>query len=679
MDPLRSAFRSVPVSLVPVALALAAACSAARAPAPAPAPVPAPALAAAPGTHGSAAMPASLRLEESEPFARAVEHGTRTRRGVPGPAYWQQYASYRLEAELNPVIKRLTGRGRVVYYNRSPDTLPVVYVQVYQNLFAPGAKRNMQTPKLGGMEFDRVAAQGRRLAPDAPADSAGYRVDGTVMEIRLPRPLGPGDSLALDFAWRFRVQSETAPRGGQDGEVWFISYWYPQLAVYDDLNGWQTDQYLGRGEFYMGYGDYDVALTVPAGWLVQGTGTLQNPAEVLSEQTRARLDSARLGDSVIHVVTDKDRADSVATARGAGGKLTWRFRARNVRDFAWATSPRYNWDATRAITDSGPGRADTARIEAFYRTEGRRSYWDEAARYARHAVQFYSRTLWPYPYPHMTAVDGPEGCGGMEFPMMTCIGGTWDSLSMYEVVSHEIGHMWFPMQVGSDEKRYAWMDEGFTQYDQSQAMADFFKGFDDEERNRQNYLRIAQAGLEEESMKPSDRFNSDAGYGSGAYYKPATALVALRAILGRELFEKAFREYGRRWLGKHPSPYDFWNTFDDVTGRDLSWFWREWLFETWKFDQGIERVEREGDSLAITIANKERAVMPALLAVTRAGGGVDRITVPVEVWFDGARRYTVKVPPAPDVTRVQLDPDHAYPDPTRGDDVWPRGQGGIAP
>lgn len=656
--------------LLPWALAIAAACSAG---APATAPGPAPVRAAA--QPATTTIPPAFRLEIPEAFSRAVERGTRTTTGVPGPNYWQQYATYRLQAELNPVLKRITGRGRVVYFNRSPDTLPVVYVQAYQNLFRPDAKRNQQTPKLGGIDFDKVVVGGKALSELAKPGEPGYTVNGTIMEIRLPTALAPRDSLVMDFDWQFRVQSETAPRGGQDGEVWLISYWYPQMAVYDDYNGWQTDQYLGRGEFYMGYADYDVRLTVPAGWVLDATGELENRSEVLSPQTRARLDSARSATGIVHVVTEKDKADSVVTLKGTDGRLTWHWAVRNVRDFVWGTSPRYLWDATRAITDSANGRVSSSLVSALYRPEGVRSYWDEATRYGRHAVEFYSRKLWSYPYPHMTPVDGPDGCGGMEFPMMTCIGGTYDSLTMYEVVSHEIGHMWFPMMAGSDEKRYAWMDEGFTQYDQSQAMADFFKGFDDEARNRDYYLRGAEAGYEEEIMKPADKFSNDAAYGVAAYWKPATVLVALRTILGRETFEKAFREYGQRWLSKHPAPWDFWNTFDDVTGQDLSWFWKEWFYETWKLDQALDTVRVEGDSVAIVLENRGKIIMPVPLAITREGGAVERVQVPVSVWFSGERRYTLLVPARPKVTRVELDPDHALPDIDRSGQVWPRGSG----
>jgi hypothetical protein len=446
------------------------------------------------------------------------------------------------------------------------------------------------------------------------------------------------------------------------------------MAVYDDVNGWQIDQYLGNAEFYMGYGNYDVALTLPAGWLVNATGRLQNPGEVLSAQTRARLDSAAHSTGVVHVVTEADRKAGSSTTTGSNGKLTWRFRAERVRDVSWAASPKYLWDATNAVVGdaTGDGRPDTTAIYSLYRPEQRVSHWDESARYSRHSVEFFSRFLAPYPYPHMTAVDGPTSCGGMEYPMMTCIGGQWDTLGLYEVTTHEIGHMWFPMIVGSDEKRYAWMDEGLTQFDQSQSMADFFKGFDDEARNRKNYLDFAEMGSEVELMHHGDRYPSYPAYGVASYYKPATVMVALRAVLGEATFNKAYKEYISRWTYRHPSPYDLFNTFENVSGRDLSWFWRSWFFETWKLDQAIDTVTTAGDSLAVVVANRGKAPMPMYLTVTRIDGRVERDTLPAEVWLQGERRQTIRVAREPAIRSIEIDAEKEFPDLDRSNQVWPR-------
>jgi hypothetical protein len=656
-----------PLAGLLVLLALAG-CGSGRSSSSAPEPV------AGPAGTATATGARVMEIPPLETFERAVANGTRLRSGAPGPRYWQQWADYRLEAELNPVSKRLTGKSAIRYHNRSPDTLRTVYVQLLHNIFAPGSRHNTDIPwAVEGYELSKVAAQGASLSAGA-GEGAGYEVDGTIMQIRLPKPLAPGGSADLEFAYRIRIPPDGAPRGGQDGEVYYISYWYPQMAVYDDVNGWQTDQYYGNAEFYMGYGNYDVALTVPAGWLVTSTGTLTNAAEVLSSQTKARVDSAMSAKEVVHVVTEADRGAGKATAAGADGKLTWRFRAQNVRDVAWGASASYLWDATNAAVGDadGDGSADTTRVDAFWRPEQRTSHWDQAARYGRHSVEFLSKYLWPYPYPHMTAVDGPTSCGGMEYPMMTCIGGQWDTLTMYEVVVHEIAHMWFPMQVGSDEKRFAWMDEGLAQFSQSQAMPDFFKGYDDEAENREPYLNLAIAGGEVELMHHGDRYPNYTAYGTASYYKTASALVALRGILGKETFEKALKEYGRRWEYKHPTPYDFFNTVDDVSGRDLSWFWRTWFFETWKLDQAIDTVAAVGDSLEVVVANRGRAPMPVHLVVTRSEGEPQSVELPVSVWFTGVKRTTIRIPREPAIKTIEIDPKREFPDIDRGNGIWPR-------
>jgi hypothetical protein len=368
---------------------------------------------------------------ETPEFSRAVARRTRTRTGRPGSSYWQQYSTYRLEAAYDPGTKRLRGRGSLRYDNRSPDTLRNVFLHLYPNLFAPDAIRNEAVPVTGGVELRRVAIDGHTVGPAPNDTAAGYDVASTILRVRPPTRVMPGASVQLEVEWEYTIPPEGAPRGGQDGEIAYIAYWYPQFAVYDDVaRRWQTDPYMGNAEFYMGYGDYDVSITVPEGWLVTATGELVNGAEVLSAQTLARLDTARRSRAVTHVVRESDRGAGKATVRGRDGKLTWRFRATNVRDFAFGTSDRYLWDATIAIVGDAPGdgRADTSAIHTFWRPERRAWAWDQSARYAQHSVEFLSRYLWPYPYPHMTAVDGVVSCSGMEYPMMTCIGGRRDTL-----------------------------------------------------------------------------------------------------------------------------------------------------------------------------------------------------------------------------------------------------------
>jgi hypothetical protein len=314
------------------------------------------------------------------------------------------------------------------------------------------------------MELLRVGVGGLALAK---ADTgASYSVDGTVLRVGLPRSLKPRDSVDLDLAWAFQVPPDGAPRGGTTGDVFMVSYWYPRLAVYDDVTGWQIDPYLGTAEFYMGYGDYEVNLAIPQGWLVGATGELLNATEVLSKQSRDRLAEARRGGGVVHVVREQDRGVGAtkATNTGFDGVLTWKFRAQNVRDFDWGASSKFLWDATIAVVGDRDhdGQPDTTSINTFYRPDARRWSWDKSAEYERSAVEFLSSYLWPYPWSQMTALEGPVSCTGMEYPMLTCIGGPRDTLSLYSVQIHETGHMWFPMQVGSDERRYAWQDEGLT-------------------------------------------------------------------------------------------------------------------------------------------------------------------------------------------------------------------------
>ena len=609
-------------------------------------------------------------------FARAVERGTRTRSGVPGARYWQQWSEYTMAAELDPVARRITGRGSVRYFNRSPDTLRAVALHLYANVYRPGARRNVTVPVTEGIRLTRVMVQGQQLLEATSALPATYTVDGTIAWLRLPRPLVPGGTSELALDWITAVPPEGGIREGTDGEVFHIAYWYPQMAVYDDVVGWQTDLYLGNAEFHMGYGDYDVRLTVPHGWLIGATGTLQNAEEVLTPATRARLAQAGRSGAVVHVVSDAERAPGTSTLRSASGKLTWHFRARNVRDFAWATSSQYLWDATLASgTDvNRDGTPDSAAVHTLYRPSRRAWAWDSSAHYVRHSVEFLSALLWPYGFPQMTAIDGIDSCAGMEFPMITCIGGPRDTLALYSVLVHEVGHMWFAMDVGSDEKRHAWQDEGFTRFNQSLAMNGRYRGYDRFQLSRDNYFAIVRAGQEVELMRHGDEYPlGTSAYSRASYDKMSLNLLMLRALLGEETFLRGYREYGRQWRGKHPKPHDFWNAMETAAGHDLDWFWQTWWLETWTLDQSLSGVRVAGDSAEIEIVDRGFAPMPVRLAITRQGGAVDRVEVPVDVWLRGATRHVARVPAAPAITRVEIDPERSFLDVDRANQVWSAG------
>jgi hypothetical protein len=615
---------------------------------------------------------------ESNAFARAVARGTRTRTGEPGPNYWQQFARYHIDAELVPTSSQLNGRETVRYFNRSPDTLSTVWIYLNQNLFASTSPRVVETPVTGGTEILKVAVGGQTL--EKRDNGPGYAVHATTMSVNLPRALLPHDSVDFDIAWAFQVPRDGAPREGTTGDVFMIAYWYPQFAVYDDVNGWQNDPYLGGGEFYMDYADYDVNISLPQGWLVAATGELTNPDVVLSKQTRDRIAESKRSNAVVHVVRDQDRGTGAtkATNTGFDGVLTWKFRARNMRDFDWGASAKFLWDATVAVVGdrNRGGHSDTTAINTFYRPEARAWAWDRSAEYERSAVQFLSTYLWPYPWQAMTALEGPTSCAGMEYPMLTCIGGPRDTLSLYSVQVHETGHMWFPMQVGSDERRFAWQDEGLTRFNQAQGMQAYFKGYDREKISRDAYLSLAGTDGEVPLMRPADQYPYGTAAASVASYgKMATNMVALRAILGDEVFQSSYRTYGLRWLGKHPTQYDFFNNFNSLSGKDLSWFWRTWWYETWTLDQAIGTVTPTlvGDSLRVTVDDRGLAPMPIRLAITRADGKVEHRSYAVDIWLTGVRHSTITLEGGSTITHLEIDPDQVFPDVDRSNNAWTRG------
>lgn len=630
----------------------------------------------APTTQPSPAAASAAALESARPrpypvfetkgFADAVANGTRTRTGEPGTSYWQQWARYRLSADYDPVSGKLDGTGTTAYFNRSPDTLRVVVMHLRDNAFAPDAQRNRTVPVTGGVTMTSVSVNGTAVAPFDRSNPRGYRISGTVLVIPLTSPLLPGDSVTLGTAWTLTVPPDGAPRGGRNENVSYVSYWYPQVAVYDDVNGWTADLYRTNAEFYMGYGDYDVSITVPEKYLVASTGVLENAGAVLQDGPRQRMALAATADTTVHVVTAADLAAGRATATGTDGKLTWHFVAKNVRDVSWGTSAKFNWDATHATTDSG-----TTAINAFWLADDNPAVWSHEARYVKASIELLSKFLWPYPYPHMTAVHGPSSCGGMEYPMMTCLGGSRDTTGLFGVTVHETGHMWFPMQVGSNEKRYSWQDEGLTQFDEGNAEAAFFSTTDSSTitEARQQYLNLARSGQEVEIMRWGDLYPDRGVYGVATYLKTATVLGMARALLGQETFMKAYREYGRRWQYKHPTPYDLWNTFNDVSGQNLWWFWRSWFFETWQLDQAVGSVTPGANGTTIVIEDKGLVPMPSNVTVTYADGKSEVLTVPVETWLNGARSATLTARGGT-VTKVEIDAAHAFADVDPSNNVW---------
>ena len=608
-------------------------------------------------------------------FQLAIENGTRTETGEPGPAYWQQWTDYELSATLDPDDKRVTGSARITHFNRFSRPLPVVALHLHQNVHAEGALRNTPAQVTGGITLDLVVADGVTLREGSTQARPAYQVNGTLLVIRPPRPVPTGGSMVFEFEWSFIVPQDGLGRmGWDDDNVLFVGYWFPKMAVLDDVVGWQIDPYLGNAEFYDGFGSYNVSIDAPAGWIIMASGELLNREEVLLPHIQERLAAAEASDSVIQVVGQDDLSSGQVTQPGVDGRVTWRFQADTLRDAAFSATRDSRWDAVRTPVGDrdGDGRPDYARVDAFYRSDAER--WTEMARYAQHSIDFLSRyTGLSYPWPHMSAVEGVIR-GGMEFPMMTLIEdyNRASDAALYNVAAHELAHMWVPMIVGVDERRHAWMDEGTSNFNENQAHAEFFPGENHSSADLDQYVQITQLGIEGELMRRTDYHYDDFARGVASYSKPATILVALRALLGEETFMRGYRKYLADWAYKNPKPMDFFNAMAIAAGQDLDWFWRTWYYETWTLDQAIADVSTFDEETRIVIDDLGLAPMPVRLTVTLENGEERQESIGVNVWLDGERTTAITVRFPSPVVRVEIDPDGNFPDTDRTNNVWTR-------
>ena len=623
----------------------------------------------------AARRPLPYPLTISLEYERAMQRGTRTAAGEPGPQYWQQWADYTLRARVDPGEKRLEGKATILYHNNSPDTLESLFLQLSQNLHAEGAPRRFPQEVTGGFELARVSADGEELETGLP-EGPRYAVIATQLRIWPPEPVAPGGKTSIEIDWAFDIPRQGAGgrMGWRDDNRLFLAYWYPQMAVYDDVTGWQADWFLGISEFYAGFASYDLTIEVPEGSIVVATGRLQNPDEVLAPLVIERLQRAEESDDIVHLVTADDYGPK-ATADSENGWLRWRFVADSVRDVVFGTSSQALWDAARTPVgdQDGDGDTDYSRVDAFYSESAAK--WKQMVRYEQHAITFLSEyTGIPYPWPHMTAVESGAMGGGMEYPMMTLIGHYNQQRSdsnLYHVTAHELSHMWQPMIVSSDERRHAWIDEGAATFYENQASKDFFPGVNFEVRDHLSYFEVARSGHEAEIMRWSylQHFNA---YGVASYEKPASLLAALRGVLGEETFLRAYRTFLSEWAYKHPYPWDLFNTFERVSGRNLDWFWRSWYYETWTLDHAVASVEQMPEGTRIVIEDRGLVPMPVHLTITRSDGELIRREVPVETWLAGATTATITVPPGAAVTRVEIDREHSFPDIDRSNNAWIR-------
>jgi hypothetical protein len=551
---------------------------------------------------------------------------TRTASGAPGHAYWQQRADYKIRAQLDEAKRAVTGSETVTYHNNSPDTLNYLWVQLDQNMFradsdnrniasypsreawrtaaTPGGQAGLQYEAARFLVESRKFDGGFKVASVTGTDGKPlrYTINKTMMRIDLDQPLKPGSQVSFNMAWSFNVP-ETNVLGRRMGferfdkqdknDLFEIAQWYPRMAAYYDMHGWQNKQYLGDGEFTLEFGDYDVEVTVPSDHIVAATGELQNAGEVLSPAQRERLDQARTAKQPVVIAS---QADAEAREKGrATTSKTWHFKAKNVRDFAFASSRKFIWDAQ----GFKKGGTDVLAM-SYYPKEGNPLWEKYSTQAIIHTIDQYNKYAFDYPYPVAISVNGPVG--GMEYPMISFNGGrpakdkktgelTYSRSTKYGLISviiHEVGHNYFPMIVNSDERQWTWMDEGinsFMEFLAETAWEDNYPARRGEARNIVDYMKSRN---QQPIMTNSESITNR---GSNAYAKPATALNVLReTVLGRELFDFAFREYAQRWKFKRPTPADFFRTMEDASGTDLDWFWRGWFYTTDAVDVSVDGI-----------------------------------------------------------------------------------------
>lgn len=583
--------------------------------------------------------PAQSKSKPSDKFRQLDEllptpNEYRTASGAPGHKYWQNRADHVISVELDDERQRIQASETITYANNSPDELRYLWLQLDQNIFAKDsdAFRSQTSGGLDRIPLSVLDSLLRRpefdggykitAVKDAKGQPLKYVVVKTMMRVDLPTPLKPGQQISFSVDWNYNI-NDAVKLGGRSGYEYFpkdrnyiyeIAQWFPRMCAYTDYRGWQHTQFLGAGEFTLEFGNYRVAITVPDDHIVAATGVLQNPKQVLTPEQIARLEQARTAKAPVLIVTPEE-ARRAEQGRPTG-KKTWIFQAENVRDFAFASSRKFIWDAMGHNVEGNQVMA-----MSFYPNEGN-PLWE---RYSTHAIihtlNVYSRYTFTYPYPVAISVNGPVG--GMEYPMICFNGprpledGTYSARTKYGLISviiHEVGHNFFPMIVNSDERQWTWMDEGlntFLQYLAEQEWEDNYPSFRGEPQYITDYMKS------ENQVPIMTQSDSLLQFGNNAYAKPATALNILReTILGRELFDYAFKEYARRWKFKRPEPADFFRTMEDASGVDLDWFWRGWFYSTDHVDVSIEnvrwyRLDTQNPDVEKALRRQERDARPA--------------------------------------------------------------------
>ncbi len=605
-------------------------------------------------------------LSPFRPLDLPTPNSFRTGSGRPGAGYWQQRVDYVLEARIATDTHVLNGSGTIRYQNNSPDELPFVWLKLDANLcdqHSLSAELNVPPLRFGDAVFDFSCQGGNGMTLERVESGRrplSYDVLGTIVRVDLPQPLASGEALELTLVWYWTLPEYGYGRMGRDGTLYEIAQWYPRVAVYDDMSGWNVEPFLGAVEFYQEYGDFSVTLTVPAGYMVAATGMIDNPDEVLSSAQRERLARARNSNTAVPIIT---REEALAARQNRmNGTKTWRFSAENVRDFAFAMAPDFRWDASSW---------DGTLIQTFYRPEA--NLWEEANRMAWVTIKHFSENLARYPWPQATTVAGP--IEGMEYPMLTFVPVGTSREELYWVLTHEFGHEWFPMLVNSKERVHPWMDEGFNTFVNIASVQEYFMGEAYADTIDQQPLHLypihSILGQEQAMALPPDEQHDLYWV---AYFKPALMLHLLRSeVMGAELFDRAFSEYTQAWSFKHPYPADFFRFMENASGMDLDWFWRGWIYTAARLDQAVEQVTIGNDSTETQIHLRSRGemLMPLELGLEYSDGTSRTVRLPVEMWKLGPD-FVYRLPAHPQLARVEIDPRGVYPDDDRNNNVWIR-------
>ena len=600
--------------------------------------------------------------------------------GTPGSKYWQNRADYKIDASLDDTAHSITGTVTINYTNNSPQSLPFVWLQLDQNIYNLSSRGVAVTPITGGRWANRNQFNGGynlysvSIIQNGKEQKASYSVSDTRMQITLPIAIKPkGGTLQIKISYDFKIPEYGTDRMGRlqtkNGWIYEIAQWYPRMCVYDNLYGWNTLPYLGQGEFYLEYGDFDYKVTVPASHIVVGSGELLNPQEVLTVEEVKRLNEAKQSDKTVMLRDETEVTDP--SSRPTNKKtLTWKFHCTNSRDVAWASSKAFVWDAARINLPSGK---KSLAMSVYPVESASDTAWKRSTEFVKGAIEFYSKYIYEYTYPVASNVAGVVG--GMEYPGIVFCSFRARKGGLWGVTSHEFGHNWFPMIVGSNERKYPWMDEGFNTFINTLADSSFNHG-EFLSKNPADRHKTAKFLLRDsaESIMTIPDVTQPMNLGAVAYFKPGMGLTLLRdEILGQQRFDSAFYYYVHQWAFKHPTPWDFFHAIENYSGETLDWFWRGWFLYNWKIDQAVKRVDYvQNDSSKgsiITIANLQQLPMPVTVEVKEANGNTGRVHLPVEIWQHGTT-WKFKYNSTSKITSVIIDPDKKIPDVNDANNTW---------